>query len=414
MATVRRTSTIPMYNTTSIMPPEPVPIVDQNKVTMCFQYTFSGIFNNNKSIFSPPFSTHVNNFWQLKFTPMCSEYPDYCSLALFWVRNPEEQKSGGLSNERLHITKACLFVKDKSGQLVEKKSVSIRSFRNRWPGQGWGNFVQRAFLSERVTFGVEFETIPIEQDEITLIPNEGYPDILKVAWEEQLEFPTGSDVQFNISGHTLYASSIVLSNRSEYFKNMFQGDWCEVSKSIDSGSSTTEVIEEVTPEDILFSHDLKPILPISSPKDSSTTSPPPKTFIKYKVDVSDCDLEIFKYMLIFLYTDQTPFTDINGRDQLNFAIEMFSIADKYLIGDLRHRAMQIIWESLTDDKAAEVLFTVAINWPDLKECVLDYVVSRFGFIRKTDTFKKIKSNQSNYPGAGEVFAELLLKLVPDS
>ncbi|RGB30249.1 hypothetical protein C1646_711742 [Rhizophagus diaphanus] len=119
-------------------------------------------------------------------------------------------------------------------------------------------------------------------------------------------------------------------------------------------------------------------------------------------------------MLVFLYTDQTPFTKNNGKDQLSYAIEIFSIADKYLIDDLRYRAMQIIWESLTDDRAAEILFSVATNWPDLKECVLDYVVNRFNFVRKTDTFKNIKSNQSNYPSAGEVFAELLLKLVPDS
>ena len=68
---------------------------------------------------------------------MCSEYPEFCSLALFWIRNPEEQKSGELSNERLNITKAYLFVKDgESSRLIEKKSVNIKSFRKRWPGQG--------------------------------------------------------------------------------------------------------------------------------------------------------------------------------------------------------------------------------------------------------------------------------------
>lgn len=68
---------------------------------------------------------------------LCSEYPDYCSLALFWIRNPDEQKSGRLSNERLHVTKALLFVKDSdSNRLIEKKLVNIKSFRNRWPGQG--------------------------------------------------------------------------------------------------------------------------------------------------------------------------------------------------------------------------------------------------------------------------------------
>jgi hypothetical protein len=206
---------------------------------------------------------------------------------------------------------------------------------------------------------------------------------------------------------------------------MFQGDWCEVSRSGDDGNKSSSrskeasnVIEEVTPEDILFNHDLKPILPLlpeSPPGDHQTTPPSPlEPFIKYRIDVSDCNFEIFKDMLVFLYTDQIPFTNANDRDQLNPAIEIFSIADKYLITDLRHRAMQTIWESLTDDKAAEVLFTVALNWPDLKECVLEYVITRFNFVRKTDTFKRIKSNQTNYPGAGEVFAELLLKLVPDS
>lgn len=78
MATLRRTSiipittaqmqTAPIYNSSSIMPPEPT---SQNKVTMCFQYSYSGIFNSNQPIFSPPFSTHTDTFWQLKFAPVC-------------------------------------------------------------------------------------------------------------------------------------------------------------------------------------------------------------------------------------------------------------------------------------------------------------------------------------------------------
>jgi hypothetical protein len=78
MATLRRTSITPItttqmqttsiYNSSSIMPSEPT---SQNKITMCFQYTYSGIFNSSHSLFSPPFSTHTDTFWQLKFTPVC-------------------------------------------------------------------------------------------------------------------------------------------------------------------------------------------------------------------------------------------------------------------------------------------------------------------------------------------------------
>jgi hypothetical protein len=57
-------------------------------------------------------------------------------LALFWIRNPEEQRSGELSSERLNITKAVLFVKDAESRFIEKKTVIVKSFRKRWPGQG--------------------------------------------------------------------------------------------------------------------------------------------------------------------------------------------------------------------------------------------------------------------------------------
>ncbi|CAG8513679.1 13076_t:CDS:2 [Acaulospora colombiana] len=100
--------------------------------------------------------------------------------------------------------------------------------------------------------------------------------------------------------------------------------------------------------------------------------------------------------------------------QLESAVEIYSIADKYLIGELRSRSLQKIWECLTDDNAAEVLFTFGSQWPDLKETVMDYVVTRFKSVRKTEGYLRIEKNNAEYPGASTVYAELLQKLIPDN
>ena len=77
MSIGRKMSTVPVYNSVSIMPQTSIMLTElttsqtnKSKTLSCFQFT-TGIFKNNQPIFSPPFASHCNTFWQLKFAPVC-------------------------------------------------------------------------------------------------------------------------------------------------------------------------------------------------------------------------------------------------------------------------------------------------------------------------------------------------------
>ncbi|CAG8524002.1 8170_t:CDS:2 [Acaulospora morrowiae] len=365
------------------------------KSSCYFQFTISSISQISDPVFSPPFASSANTFWQLKFIPVSIESPEYCSLALYWVRNPEERRTGSISSERLKLNQAWLFVKDpESGTELERKLVKVSAFQKRWPGQGWARFIQKKKLGDKATFGVEFPTFSINQKEVHLLPQDSFPSDLRDAWSSQLDNPLNADVHFNINGHSLYASSIILSKRSTYFENMFQGEWVEVK--MENNFYPESTVEPV---------------PSENEGNAVVTTTPVTSAFKFNIDVTDYSVEIFRNMLVFLYTDTVPFKE--GANQLENAVEIYSIADKYLISELRRRALQKIWECLTDDNAAEILFTFGSQWPDLKETVMEYVVTRFKSVRKTEGYLRIEKNNMEYPGASAVYAELLQKLIPD-
>src|SRR5687768_17447850 len=103
---------------------------------------------------------------------------------------------------------------------------------------------------------------PSEQREIDFLPEAiPYPESLSAALNKQFDHPTASDVKFNINGRFLYASSIILSERSEYFKNSLPGNLSD-----------------------------EPYCP------------------RYNVTISD-SYERFKEIIRFLYGDKIPYTE---------------------------------------------------------------------------------------------------------
>ncbi|CAG8554053.1 9824_t:CDS:2 [Diversispora eburnea] len=270
------------------------------------------------------------------------EYPQYCSLFLVALLNKQESMSTSVG-QRQHLLPAMIYLRDPSSHLI-------------WMDQDIGftppylkksvQFFPRAKFPNDLIIGAEFRVAQWQLHRTSMpFPCPPTSDDLVAAWEEQLNKRDIVDVQFNIDGRQLYASSSLLSRRSTYFSRLFQQQWAE-----------------------------------------------------------NFDYETFLTMLRFLYTGRASSVNPNVTIRDN-VLEVFAIADKYLITELRQRAMAKIDRDLTPETAGDVLFGWAWKWSDLKEMVTKYVIKNFGKIRKTQEWKSIGKR---YPNSTELMEETLI------
>ncbi|CAG8564291.1 14199_t:CDS:2 [Ambispora leptoticha] len=348
-----------------------------------FEYTVSNVSTITQSVFTPPIATASDMFWEMEFIPSYEHDPDHCALFLSAIPNPEEAKT--LDWSMRSIMSAVVFVKDpETNQEIERRDID-HCFSPKAPSWGFFQFFKRSEIPEHDTLiiGIEFQnskvpTVSCEQP----FPNRRIPDDLIDAWVEQVDNPETSDIRFNLNGHFIYANSAILSKRSKYFAYMLEGEW-----SRQRPTSRASIRSE---------HSLRYY-------DQTSFSTSSK--FKYMVDVMEFHHETFLEMLRFLYTDQVTFDD--DKECHRTAFDMFSIADKYFIGDLRQRAKMEIFENLHLDNVAEVLFGEACKWGDLKEDVLKYFVENFAQVKETDGFKNILLNPREYPRFSEVWLEIM-------
>src|SRR5687767_13711422 len=179
--------------------------------------------------------------------------------------------------------------------------------------------------SDSITIGVTFNNSKLEYNQIdSPITTTPKPKKILKLWEEELCDRESNDIQFNLKDGTTYARKSVLLKRSEYFRSLFQGSWSETN------------------------------IPSRKIKKNS----------HYVVNVPDIPYATFKEMLRYLYTDEISFNDFNCSP-----LEIFKIADKYLISNLREIARIEVYKMLTLNNAMYILFSEAWKWPDLKEDV---------------------------------------------
>ncbi|CAJ0745897.1 16518_t:CDS:2 [Entrophospora sp. SA101] len=182
------------------------------KTKSCFEFLLSNVTKITNTVYSPPFGTSHDMFWQLEFIPNSSEEPNHCAAFLFAIPNHEEANNPGTWSRR-NTLNAKIYLKNARNQTFLKK--------------------QAANLPDHVLFGVEFERVemglvsqkwplPNSPNQSEIIPH----DLLK-AWESLLNNPITSDVQFDIQGQIIYANSFILSSRSKYFQLILQGKWLE-------------------------------------------------------------------------------------------------------------------------------------------------------------------------------------------
>ncbi|GES92112.1 BTB/POZ protein [Rhizophagus clarus] len=325
------------------------------KTKSCYEFLLSSVSKIDTTVYSPPFATSHDMFWQLEFIPNSSEEPGHCAAFLFAIPNHEETNSSGIWSRRSILT-AKLYLKNARNQIfLKKQSVKMNSFSAKLSGWGWEAFFNKANLPEHVLFGVEFD-----RAEMGMVSQ---------------KWPLPSNPQL---GPDLIPQDLVKA---------WEGKWLE---SDSNGKS-------------------EPIQQARERRNSNNNVNNHQARFNHVIEVTDFHYQTFLEMLRFLYTNKVTF---KRDEQLNItALDLFRIADKYLIDDLRLQAKNEIFNHLTVNDAAEFLFGTAWKYPELKEHAMKYVVLNFVHIRQTTGFKNILSDLAN-PQYGEILNEILAELFP--
>ncbi|CAG8525773.1 7197_t:CDS:2 [Rhizophagus irregularis] len=176
-----------------------------------------------------------------------------------------------------------------------------------------------------------FDNIEYNQSK-TYYP-EPIPKDLIDAWKEHLFNFQSADVEFDVQGEKFYACSSILSKRSEYFEKMLSGHWFE------------------------------------STLNNSTCQ------IKHRIQISTYSPITISAMLKYFYTNQIQWTNEDNDDSI--AIELFRLADQYVLLDLRERAKTRILDELTISNVSKIMFNLVPNYNDLKKPVLNFMAINF-------------------------------------
>ncbi|CAB4392526.1 POZ domain-containing protein [Rhizophagus irregularis] len=317
-----------------------------------------------KRFYSPIFSTADNMFWQLEYQPNDPEDSHCCLVFLTAIPNPEEAISTQFWSDRANV-EASLFMKTSSynkSYIMTTDDYSIR-------GKSWGKSFEKMKNYAPVTIGVTFVNSDLEL--------KGYNSVLTTrpetkditeAWSRQLDVPENSDVLFNVKDGVVYASKSILSERSEYFSGFFKGRWAEISKHNVELGSTDTTIEHII------------------------------------IDVPDISKVVFLEMLRYIYTDEVRFNLVPS-------VEIFRVADKYLLTKLRQKARVEIFKRLTNKNAMSVLFNEAWKWNDLKDDIINFIVDNFQEMKDTPEYKKLAAEYKGHPAGIEIFQEILDRLL---
>jgi hypothetical protein len=293
---------------------------------------------------------------------------------------------------------------------------------------------------DQIILGIEFDKTEFgTPDEKPRFPGNGkpFPDDLVTAWADQLNKPEYADVEFKVQGQSIYANTTILMRRSEYFQRMFVGRWMEsitYNQGEEEQTQQQQRQQVPTPEEdddtdmdsntsgisgsnnSISSHKRRRVSDSESDDDDddrsvrSICSSLPIRSKRIVIDVTDFHPDTFLEMLRFLYTNRVSF---GPRDSPTSAVNLFKIADKYLIENLQQHAKVKLCRGLNMNNAAEFLFSTAWQYDELRDHVMNYVVQNFQIVCKTSGFKSITSNPSNYPQFHDLITEILHKVFAD-
>ncbi|CAO2184337.1 unnamed protein product [Urochloa humidicola] len=214
-----------------------------------------------------------------------------------------------------------VFCQGRDGEpcfLNEKRSVKVYSHGN-W---GWPQFMKRSILeSVYVTDGwATFlcNIIVLGADTIAVPPSNIGCDLGFL-----LESDTGTDVSFIVKGETVQAHRAILAARSPVFKAELFGTM------------------------------------------SDATSP--------SITLQDIEPEVFKAMLLFVYTDELPEDEEFGDSLTDMMQHLLAAADRYALDRLKLMCARKLWNIISVDAFASTLACAEThNCPELKSKCVDF------------------------------------------
>ncbi|CAG8597058.1 1161_t:CDS:2, partial [Paraglomus occultum] len=379
-----------------------------------FEFTLMNPTKLAKPLYTPPFATASHMFWQLRFDPkFVDDGDEYCSVFLGAIPSIQEAENTISAWAKRSKLSAKLFLKNaNTGAEIDKYAMTMSNYSAKEHTWGRRKFCRKSILpQDKVILGVEFDKAEIGYiRHTTPLPGEVYPKDLAEAWQGQLNQPEVVDVEFNVDGQIIYASSGILSKRSEYFQRMFGGQWSESTSATKNERPLAEPPASMSSlslaqDTVMHDANAEPEL------GNANQMPACEHNYRYRIAVTDFHPATFLEMLRFLYTNKVTFNKTADSPHTS-SMELFRIADKYLIEELRHRAKSRIFDDLSVQNAAETLFGTEWKYPELKDHIIKYVVRNIGDVRESDGFKNVMANASTYTNFSEIMLEIFSMVEP--
>lgn len=280
--------------------------------------------------------------WRLELYPhgLNIEDKDYISLFLRLVKTP--------GNRSKLNTKFYFEINDGGGesnisQLFAEENMAHVFERRRLKGLPQIATKQEILQCETLSIICKLEYGNPEMANTSIVSS--VPSSSSASHEEQhsnwsgdlgklLTDETGSDICFVINGQEIRAHKAILLARSPVFAAMFN---CGMQESA-SG----------------------------------------------RVDIKDIAPDIFKAFLLFIYTDQVDFANVDAEDLL-------VAANKYLIPLLKFKCQEHLSQKLTEENCTELLMVAHVhNGVHLKKSATDFIRLHYKVVMKTDNWKDLK------------------------
>ncbi|RIA93416.1 hypothetical protein C1645_762465 [Glomus cerebriforme] len=181
-------------------------------------------------------------------------------------------------------------------------------------------------------------------------------------WIGEFNNAENANIQLNFNDGSILTHKSVLIKRSEYFRKFFQ-----------------------------------------DAKESKEKKRKHDTNDNHIINVPEFSRQTFHDVIKFMYTDSIEFGS-------NVPLEIFKIADYYLIPDLRQKARIEIYKRLHFDNVVKVLFSEGYKWKDLKDDMVGYIVSNFDKIKDTPEYKLLAVDNRSHPAVVVLMQEIIATL----
>ncbi|GES75728.1 BTB/POZ protein [Rhizophagus clarus] len=320
-----------------------------------FEFTFpDNALNDDHPVFSPPFATSNDTFWQLKFYKADPDNRAYSVLYLIAIPNHEEALTTGTWEKRAKLS-VMLYIKSEQYEKfnpIKTDKYSVRSY----------SWVESNQVNSEIIFS-----------------NQVSKELMST-WIGQINNIENANIQLNFNDGFILTHKSILIKRSEYFRKFFHDakETKEKKRKLDTTTTTATTTTTTT---------------------SNTTMN--QNFVI--INIPDYPRQTFHEVIKFMYTDKIEFNNI-------IPFEIFKIADYYLIPDLRQKARIEIYKRLHFDNVVKVLFSEGYKWKDLKDDMVDYIVSHFDKIKDTPEYKLLAVDNRGHPAIVVLMQEIIANL----